>query len=153
MQPIQLRGLTRCMFRDTLLHTTVVMCGYLHYWHLPVSFDQSFPSPLTSFMTVTRVFAHRTAAHWLFLVFYAILCKLCVNIPLSRSAVSEILKPFCLAPTIIPMSKSFRSHLFPNLEFGLKNNWTSWPCLNVVMHFVATTWLADQIFAMTSWST
>ena len=36
------------VFRDALLHTTVVMCGYLHYCHLPVSFDQSGPSPLTS---------------------------------------------------------------------------------------------------------
>ena len=26
-----LRGLTRCVFRDALLHTTVLMCGYLHY--------------------------------------------------------------------------------------------------------------------------
>ena len=36
------------MFRDALLHTTVVMCGCLCYCHLPVSFDQSGPSPLTS---------------------------------------------------------------------------------------------------------
>ena len=38
----------RCVFRDALLHTTVVMRGYLRYCHLPVSFDQSGPSPLTS---------------------------------------------------------------------------------------------------------
>ena len=37
-----------CVFSDALLHTTVVMCGYLHYCRLPVSFDQSGPSPLTS---------------------------------------------------------------------------------------------------------
>ena len=43
-----LRGLMHCVFRDALLHTTVVMCGYLPYCHLPVSFDQSGPSPLTS---------------------------------------------------------------------------------------------------------
>ena len=43
-----LRDLTRCVFRYALLHTTVVMCGYLPYCHLPVSFVQSGPSPLTS---------------------------------------------------------------------------------------------------------
>ena len=48
-----LRGLMRCVFRDALLHTTVVMCGYLHYCHLPVSFDQSGPSPLTSLINNT----------------------------------------------------------------------------------------------------
>ena len=36
------------VLRDALLHTTLVMYGYLHYCHLPVSFDQSGPSPLTS---------------------------------------------------------------------------------------------------------
>ena len=42
-----LRGLTHCVFRDALLHTTVVMCGYLRYCHLPLSWYQSGPSPLT----------------------------------------------------------------------------------------------------------
>ena len=36
-----LSGLMRCVFRDALLHTTVVMRGYLFYFQLPVSFDQS----------------------------------------------------------------------------------------------------------------
>ena len=36
-----LRGLTHFDFRNALLRTTVVMCGYLHYCHLPVSLDQS----------------------------------------------------------------------------------------------------------------
>ena len=53
-----------------------------------------------------------------------------------RSAVSEILKPPCLAPTIIPRSKSLRSHFFPILTFGLKNSWTSWPRLHAFMHLV-----------------
>ena len=43
-----LRRLMCCVFRDALLHTTLVICGYLCYCHLPVSFDQSAPSPLTS---------------------------------------------------------------------------------------------------------
>ena len=36
-------GLTHRVFRDNLLHTTVVMHSYLHYCHLPVSFHQSWP--------------------------------------------------------------------------------------------------------------
>ena len=43
-----LRGVVHCVFRDALLHTTVVMRGYLQYCPLPVSFDQSGPSPLIS---------------------------------------------------------------------------------------------------------
>ena len=54
-----------------------------------------------------------------------------------RSAVSEILKPPRLAPTIIPQSKSLWSHLCPILTFGLNNSWTSWPCLHAFMHLVA----------------
>ena len=45
--------LTNCVFRDALLHTNVIMCGYLHYCHLPVSFDQSGPSPLISLTNKT----------------------------------------------------------------------------------------------------
>ena len=52
-----LRGLLHCVFRDAVLHTTVVMHGYLIYCHLPVS-------------------PRRTAAHWMFFVFRTILCKL-----------------------------------------------------------------------------
>ena len=37
-----------CVFRDALLHTTVVMRGYSRWCHLPVSIDQSSPSPLIS---------------------------------------------------------------------------------------------------------
>ena len=72
-----------------------------------------------------------------------------------EAAISEILKPPCLAPTIIPRSKSLRSHFFPILTFGLKNRWTSWPCLLAFMHLVAATRLADFayyiLFALTSY--
>ena len=71
-----------CVLRDALLHTTVVMCAYLPYCHLPVSFDQFVRS---------HVSALRTAAHWMFLFFCTILYKLyrllCVKIP--GSAVSQ----------------------------------------------------------------
>ena len=72
-----------------------------------------------------------------------------------RSGVSEILKPPCLAPTIIPRSKSHvsHSHFCPILTFGLKNSWRSWPCLHAFLNLVAATWLADLIFALTSWCT
>ena len=42
-----LRGLTRCVFRDALLHNPAVIRGYLRCRYLPVSFDQAGPSPLT----------------------------------------------------------------------------------------------------------
>ena len=119
-------GLKRSVFRDALLHTTVVMCGYLRYCHLPVSFDQSgsSPSPLTSLINntflpaeplLTGCFTHHSLQT---------LETVVLENP-RRSAVSEILKPPCLAPTIIPRSKSLRSHFFPILTFGLKNSWTS----------------------------
>ena len=38
----------RCVFRDALLHTIVVMHVFLRNCHLPVSFNQPGPSPLTS---------------------------------------------------------------------------------------------------------
>ncbi|XP_059804398.1 transmembrane protein 235 isoform X2 [Hypanus sabinus] len=38
-----------------------------------------------------------------------------------RSAILEMLKPPRLAPTIIPWSKSLRSHFFPIQMFGLNN--------------------------------
>lgn len=44
-----------------------------------------------------------------------------------RSAVSEILKPTCLAPTIIPQSNTLRSHFFPILLFDVNIKWSSWP--------------------------
>ena len=40
-----------CVFRDALLHTTVVMCVYLLYYHLPVGL--SGPFPLTSLIDYT----------------------------------------------------------------------------------------------------
>ena len=125
-----LRGLMRCLFRAALLHTTVVMRGYSRDCHLPVSFDQPGPSPLTSLINKAQncclldvfCFSHHTLQTFV-----------CQN-P-RRSAISEILKAPCLAPTIIPFhsiplhyitfyladafiprSKSLRSHFFPHLD-------------------------------------
>ena len=63
-------GLTGWVFRDALLHTTVVMCGYLRFCHLPVSSDQ----------------------------------------PVVHKNPSSGSKPPCLAPTILPQSKSLKSY-------------------------------------------
>ena len=70
-----------------------------------------------------------------------------------RSAVSEILKPPCLTPTIIPRSKSLRSHLFPILTFGLKNSWTSWPHLRCFYAFSCCHMIVWLNIALTSWCT
>ena len=124
------------------------MCGYLHYFHLPVSFDQSGPSPLT--YLINKVFP---LAELLLTGCFSHLCKLLqtfVHENPKRSAVSEIFKPPCLASTINPQSKSLLFHI---LIFGLKNSWTSWLCLHAFMYFVAVTCLADYIFAVTSWCT
>ena len=67
----------RSVFRDALLHTTVVMCGYLHYCHLPVSFDQSGPSPLTSLINKAFLPTELLLTGCFFCLFFrTILCKL-----------------------------------------------------------------------------
>ena len=85
-----LKSSTCCVFRDASLHTPVVMCVDLHYCHLPVSFDQSGHSPRTSLINKT------------FLSLQTLETFVCENT--RRPAVSEIHKPPCLAPTIIPRS-------------------------------------------------
>ena len=112
------------MFRDALLDTTVVMCGYFSYCHLLVSFDQSGPSPLTSLITNTFLPTELLLTGCFFCFSHPSLQPLetVVHENHRRSAVSEILKPSCLAATISPWSKSLRSHFFPILTFRLKNS-------------------------------
>ena len=63
------------VFRDALLHSTVVMCGYLRYCHLLVSFDQFGPSSLTSLINNALLPAELLlTGHFLF--FATIVCKL-----------------------------------------------------------------------------
>lgn len=45
---LDLRGSTRCAFRDALPRTSVVMSGYLSYWSPSISSNQSGHFPLTS---------------------------------------------------------------------------------------------------------
>ena len=111
--------------RDALLHTTVVMCGYLRYCHLPISFDQSGTSPLTSLHYNNTFLPTELLPTGCFFVFHTILFKpFFVHGNPKRSAISEILNPPCLAPAVIPQTKSLKSYFFPILTFGLKNSWT-----------------------------
>ena len=131
------RGLTRCVFRDALWLAIVVMCGYLRYCHLPVRFDHSGPSPLTLF--INKVFLPAELLLIGCFSHHTLQTLETVVRENPRSAVSEILKP----PTIIPRSRSLRSHFFPILTFPLNNSWTSWPRMHAFIHLVAVTWLAD----------
>ena len=78
-----------CVFRDALLHATVVMCGYLRYCHLPVSFNQSGPSLASLINAFLPLELLLTGC---FFLFRTILCKLlCMKIP------GDQLKPSSLA--------------------------------------------------------
>ena len=63
----------RYVFRDALLHTAVVMCGCLRHCHLPVSFNQSGHSPLTSLINKLFLPAELllTGCFWFFAPFSA----------------------------------------------------------------------------------
>ena len=89
------------------------------------------------------VFAHRTATDWMFFVCHAILSKnLDVCEKPRRPAVSEILEPLCLAPTIIPRSKSLRSLVLPILMF----NRTVTECLNAcLLALYSKPWPRDSL--------
>ena len=116
-----LRGLKHCVLKGALLHTTVVMCAYLRYYHLPVSFSQSSPSPLNSLVNKAFLPAELLLTGcFLFFTPFSANSRDLLYLKMAR-VVSEILKPPCLASTIIPWSKSLRSHFFPILEFCLKN--------------------------------
>ena len=89
------------------------MCGYLCYCDLHVSFDQSGPSPLTSLIR------HFYLQNCCSLDVYLFFAPFSANYGLLHVKSQEIrqflriFKPPCLAPTIIPRSKSLRSHFFP----------------------------------------
>ena len=103
-----LRGLTHCVFRDALLHTTVVMHGYLCNCHLPFSFDLSGPSPLTSLINNMFLLAELllTVFFFFFAPFSANSRGCCAWKPQETS---EILKSPCLAPII--HSQSYLDHI------------------------------------------
>ncbi len=90
-------------------HTLVVTSGYLSYCCLFIISNQSAHSPLTS----TGIFVHTTAAHWIFSLFWTILCKHLEMVVLenpSRSAVFEI---FQTSPSGTNQPFHVQSHLNP----------------------------------------
>ncbi len=64
-----LQGSTCCAFRDGILHTLVVMSGYLSYYCLSIISNQA-PNIDKAF------FFHTTAAHWIFSLLQTIVCNL-----------------------------------------------------------------------------
>ncbi len=70
-----LQGSTCCAFRDGTLHTLVVTSGYLSYCCLSIISNQSAPPFSSDLWHQQGIFVHTTAAHWIFSLFWTILCK------------------------------------------------------------------------------
>ena len=123
------------------------MCGYFCYCYLPVCFDQSGPSPLTSLINK----AHRTAAHRVF--FFCFLHRslhtqeIVVLENPKRSVVSKILKPPCLEPTFIFTVKVSSIKFLPHSVIWSEKhlNLLIMPAMQFI-HLVAATWLADNLY-------
>ncbi len=85
-----------------------------------------------------------------------------VYIDHSRSAVYEILRPACLAPTTIPRSKSLKSTFFPILMLGLNFSKSSSPhldwlishlCYQAIEHVYLRKWLVSVYIPVYIYST
>lgn len=59
----------------------------------------------------------------------------------SRSEVSDMLKPTCLAPATMYHSESLKSHFIPIPVLGLNFSILSWPCLNALSYCHVIGWL------------
>lgn len=129
------------VFRDDLLYSIVVRHGYLSYCHLPARLNQSGHSPLNCLLN--KAFLPTDLLLTFFFFSHHSLYILATVVHENARRLEEIHKQSCLAPTIIPRSKSFRSHFIPILLFGLNNNSTSWPRLHAPLHWAAATWLSD----------
>ena len=125
-------GLTCCVFKDALLHSTVIMRGYLTY--NAVGLKQSDHSPLTSL--INKVFSLRELPLTGYLLFFApfsVNCA-CMKIPGDQQRkLIRVLKLPHLASIIIARPRSIRSHFFPILMFGLNNSYTSWLCMHYAL--------------------
>ncbi len=65
-----LQGSMCCVFRDGILHISVVTSGYLSYCCLSIISNQSAHSPLTSDLWHQQgIFIHTIAVHWIFSLF------------------------------------------------------------------------------------
>ena len=83
----------------------------------PLSFDQSNPSPLTSLINNMFLPTELLLTGFFCFLHHSLqTVETIVRENHRRSAVSEILKPPCLAPTIIPCSKSLETTFLPNSD-------------------------------------
>ena len=132
------RGLMHCVFRDALLHTTVVMCGYLRYCHLPVRFNQSGPFRLISLINEAFL-ATELLLTGCFLFFVPFSANPRDSCSWKSQEISSFWEILSLAPTIIPRTKSVRSHFWCLM-------WTLTeapdPCLHDLTHCTAATHMA-----------
>ena len=142
-------GLTLCAVWYAFLLTAIVKSGYRSYRSLSVISKHSGHSPLTSLKAFSSAELTVTGCY-LFLHIVSKLSRLlCIKIPGNQqSAVTEILKPAHLAPTIMPRSKWLRSHFFPILMVDVNINWSSWPisawhCELHCCHIIG--WLDNQM--------
>ena len=118
------------------------MCGYLCYCHVPVSFNQSGPSPLTSLISIVFLPAELLLT-WCFLFFAPFSAN-------SRDCCvwkSEEISSFWDTQTLSSTNnhstvKLRRSHLFPILSEKQVN-------LLIMSACFCATWLADKIYALT----
>ena len=134
------------VFRDALLHTTVVMCSYLHYCHLPLSFDRSGPSPLYSLCP------QKCCSLNVFLFFTPFSANsrlLCVKITADQQFLRYSNQPVWHQQSFY--SQSLWSHFFLILTFGLKDSWTSWPPLHAFKHLAAH-WVHPAGLEATWWT-
>lgn len=91
---------------NALLQSSVVMSGFLSYCCLSVSSNQSYQSSQTAGIN-KAIFAHLTAVHGMFSVFFDHFLRwLCIKNP-CRSAVSVKLRPARLAPTSMSLKSPF----------------------------------------------
>ncbi|MEQ2303645.1 hypothetical protein AMECASPLE_019137 [Ameca splendens] len=90
-------------FRDGILHTLVVTRGYLSYCYLSIISNQSVHDALTS--DCNKAFFSTQLLLTGYFLFFMYPKKMALLKNPSTSAVSEILRPGCLAP------KTIQSHL------------------------------------------
>ena len=136
-----LSGLARCVFSDALLHTTVGMCGYFCVTVTLLSALTSLDLLLRPLSLPKRFCPQNCCSLDVFLFSHV------MHENLRRSAISEIFKPPCLAPTIIPSSKSLRSHFFPIHDIWSEKqlNHLKSVCMLLLIYLLPHDWLIKYL--------
>ena len=119
------------VLRDSLLHATIGYCVVICITVTSLSASTSLALLLWP-LSFTTHFGPRTAAHWL----------LCVFAPFSANPL------LCMEIRGDPWFLRYQQTFHGQIKVE-----TAEPCLQALMHIVAATWLADSIFALTSWFT